>query len=964
MNMKYLINILNTKLLLAAAVVLLLVGANTAFAAGAREYENPPCYDVTGTTQEVLVNPGGVNNGGIMNFDDPGVDVQYQACVRMSSFAANAVPVRLEGWVWNDNLGWVSLYCPGGAGAMNLDIACGTQPYSVTFSTIGTGPDFTSVAMSGYAWGDNIGWISFSEAVFQMKPLPSGANRGLVSAGSPAADKHAWADSVGWFDFSGVRFWWEDSDPFVVDTSILQYVSVCSDDDRFAGPPAVGSPQCSCDLDGTCTGLSDEFKIPNANGSTAYNVEVGFVDGAVPPVINLALAQCPGDSINMYATGLPGKSYCYRVAFEWEDDVDKDQTTSASQSQSAPKYNAVNTGAVTGKPFAHTDLAYNALRRSYEKDVVSVAPTSDRNTYDGMQNEKFFNYPGIGLGGYDPALISQNLLKLTGIKLLFFKYSVTPGVPGECIYGEIIEDKCVMYDYMVPGGTNLSFDPLIGIAQLFNQVGGKNLAFISIASIDAAQKFFMERAVDKAGATSPVVNMIIGLADEANYALRFVTAFPETDYFAAFANQDLPGTPQNWDAQVFNIGDPAAVVSDVGPYLYSKITYSVLGQSVAYWGAKLPRIAGGVLINPVAKVQGNVYVTDFAKKAADVSLKSLGNISSNLRRETVTRNVAKYLTGYGSVTTGDGTVSGATTPPTINVPNTLVAGKVYYVKDGNLTFNCVPTCTFNSSVTFIVENGNIFLNSNITTTGDAQVGLIALRNLEGNVQNQGFLYLDKDVTWLNDVHIYLDRVMQSYDKTSLSFDANGFAKVATDDYDRQTKFINQLVYEGTMSSMNGIGNASQAVPTDENGTPVGGSTYCSNYAADPVSGICRARVVDLNYLRYYGPGLEICTGTEGTGGAVSGVPRDQALKAAGLGVDTALGCNPSDPSYNIVGTDLYANDVNADLIPGASGGVKSAYFGGSNTLDTEFPVNFFYTPIANDLAGFEVDQAFNPVLQQ
>jgi hypothetical protein len=961
--MKYSINTFVKKLTLLFTASALLLGAQVAFAAGAREYENPPCYDITGTTTAVMV--GGVNNGGIMDFDDAGVDAEYQACVRMSSLAADAVPVRLEGWVWNDNLAWVSLYCPGGMlGGMNLDIACGTQAYSITFSTTGTAPDlFTNVAMSGYAWGDNVGWITFDTAFSQIEPIPSGASRGLVNPASPAAETHAWADSVGWLDFSGVRFWWEDSDPFVMNPDVLKYVSVCSDDDLLA-PVPVGSPKCGCDLDGTCPGLSFAAQIPEADNIDAYNVEVAFVDTAIPPEPNINLEICASGSVNMYATG-SGKPYCYKVVLAWSDGVDMNQTTSESQSS---QYDAVHTGAVRGKPFTESNLVYDPARVAFQKDVTSVAPTSDRNIMDGMQNELFHNFPD--LAGYDPTLTNNNLLKLVELKLLFFKYSTGPGVNGECIYGDIVSGNCEIYDYMSAGGTTLSFDPLVEIFRLDNNVGGTPMSFISIPSVDVAQQFDIERSPDKSSPIGPVVDMFIGFVNNADYKFRLVDApFPKEEFTdpGVYATKQLAVVPpETWLAQVFTT-NPSAVVSDVSPYLYSKIHYDVGVDSITYWGAKLPRVSGGVLINPVAKVQGNVYVTDFAAKSKDVSLKSLGNISSNLRRETVTRNVAKYLTGYGGVTPGDGTVLAPGASPTITVPNMLVANKVYYVKEGDLTIDCAPAlaCTFDSNVTFIVENGSIFLDSNIETTGDAQVGLIALRNLVGNKQDEGFLYLDKEVTWLSNVHMYLDRVLQGYDKNSISIDANGFAKSAPaqDDYARQTTFINQLVFEGTMSAMNGIGNASRATPTDERGKEIVGGTYCDDYSILN-DNICRARVVDLNYLRYYGPGLEICDGS--APGSVGGIPTDQALKNTG---DTALGCNPNHPSYAIFGTELYnaSTKPNMDLVPGASGGKRSEYFiseGSPVTLANEFPVNFFYTPISKDLAGFEVDQAFNPVLQR
>lgn len=166
--------------------------------AGAWAYDDPPCYDVTGKSTPITVD--GVNRAGTFDFDNVAVGAKYQACLRMSSFEADAKPVRLEGWVWNDKFGWVSLYCPGGPGAQNLGVNCGSQQYGVTVTTTGVGPDFSLVKLSGNAWGDNIEWITFETPFSQIRPIPNGNNRGRVLG--LVMDTYGWSDKVGWIDFS------------------------------------------------------------------------------------------------------------------------------------------------------------------------------------------------------------------------------------------------------------------------------------------------------------------------------------------------------------------------------------------------------------------------------------------------------------------------------------------------------------------------------------------------------------------------------------------------------------------------------------------------------------------------------------------------------------------------------------------------------------------------------------------
>ncbi len=1283
---------------------IILMGVETAAAAGFREYETPPCYDVTGSSQPLLV--GGVNNSGILDFDDAGVPGQYQACVRVDKYGVDAKPVRLEGWVWNDNLGWISLYCPGGAGAKNLDIPCGGLPYEIDFAT--TGPDgngnFATVDMDGYAWGDNIGWISFKSAFHRMSPVPANPNRGLVSPGLSAAARDAWADTIGWMDFGGVWFHWDDTDPPVVDPNIIKYIDICSVRDikptpvtpydtgtsydsygnvptsistygsnlwvvnastrnlvkfnistgvpnpvktftsidvnekspyfvdsessgyktymisyslggnlgivafdestgnkawsqqvtwpgavlpvkfhdmyadgtnaaawvlasdvngahllkyrrtdgfvtildfpagvtvnqvvyapntaltwvlqgdnklvkvsssnLFAGtgglytnsivnipeigtgvaapelqydnmngaiwmglassneliklrssmgtlsfwakysapvaglshfnfdyfkraiwsvgssagvgrtdtqtgvnmglypdlaainPTAVvsdryrnviwttqsvapgkiwktsretvtafspGESKCACDLDGTCPVITDSLKAPFADGVETNEVDVRFVDGGVK-IPDTDIDECSSASLNMYTTAPGTKKYCAKMNYVWEDDVDLDQTTLASQQQDIYRYGSTNGGAIK-KPLLYglyglSDFKYDPVTQSWKGPITSVAPTSDMNTTGGTQNEKFYYWNKADVGTYDVTKSNQNLLKVKEIDLMFFQYSTGPGIPAKCIYGKVNVDKCEMYNISTASST-ISFNPLVKADTLDYLSYGNPLNFIALDSVDTPQQFKMDKLVFNPSAIAPAMTFRIGLEDSSLYQLKLLTdkgfpkATPPDPADATIVDQMVKSnaTTDTWIGQLFATG-LSSTLTQAGPYLHSKVTYRVGGQAVSYWGPKLPRIKAGVIVNPVAKVEGNVYMTDFAQKSADVSLKSLGNISSNLRREAIVRNVAKYLTGYTTPLVGvDRTVSN---PMSITGLNELVKTKVYYLKDHNLTIDCgavpppaVSTCTFRSNVTFIVENGSIIVNSNINTLNNAQVGLIALRDLEGNKQNQGFLYLNKNVTWLSNTQIYLDRVMQSYDK-SMGLpvtNADGFAMYADDDNARQQRFGSQLVIEGTLSSMNGIGNASRLPPTDENGRVLTGTTYCTNYAN--VTGICRARLVDLNYLRYYGPGLEICS---------NGTAKDQKRATEPDG-----GCDASVVGYDIDATDLYNATTNPDkdLVAGklAPNSVRSTYFVTKNLpviLENEYPVNFFYRPIAKDLPGFEVEQDFSPVVR-
>jgi len=70
--------------------------------------------------------------------------------------AMASVDNNLSGYAWSDNIGWISFNC------LNTD-TCDISDYGVSVE---------NKKMSGYAWSDNIGWISFNES--DLVGCPSG----------------------------------------------------------------------------------------------------------------------------------------------------------------------------------------------------------------------------------------------------------------------------------------------------------------------------------------------------------------------------------------------------------------------------------------------------------------------------------------------------------------------------------------------------------------------------------------------------------------------------------------------------------------------------------------------------------------------------------------------------------------------------------------------------------------------
>ena len=92
---------------------------------------------------------------------------------------------ELSGWMWGENIGWVSLSCKN-------TLSCATKNYGVTNNGSGT--------LSGYGWGENVGWLSFSCA--------NTSSCGTASYGVTIDDMtgvfsgYAWGENIGWVSFN------------------------------------------------------------------------------------------------------------------------------------------------------------------------------------------------------------------------------------------------------------------------------------------------------------------------------------------------------------------------------------------------------------------------------------------------------------------------------------------------------------------------------------------------------------------------------------------------------------------------------------------------------------------------------------------------------------------------------------------------------------------------------------------
>ncbi len=129
----------------------------------------------------------------------------YASYVNHSTKQAKAAPQKVKGYLWSDNIGWVSLSCENMA-------PCGVNTYQVEVESA-TGE------LSGMAWSNNIGWLNFDAG------CPPGTDPLTTCSAKMVGNTiEGWAQFVsaaatpgwnGWVSFSSLN----DNDP---DTSGIQ----------------------------------------------------------------------------------------------------------------------------------------------------------------------------------------------------------------------------------------------------------------------------------------------------------------------------------------------------------------------------------------------------------------------------------------------------------------------------------------------------------------------------------------------------------------------------------------------------------------------------------------------------------------------------------------------------------------------------------------------------------------------
>jgi hypothetical protein len=257
--------------------------------------------------------------------------------------ATNISSSSLQHWAWSDEVGWIDFYGTGNvtvssaqltgyasstAGYVSLD--CGTAPDgsggTQNICSSGNGNyrvnnDGTG-NLSGWAWNDTYGWISFYWGNASANPLASSTALcqsyyasyssycGVSIANSGAFQGWAWNDEVGWIDFNCANLSCSPSNFMVATAWVAQAATGTLDSQTFDTGDANGAQMNSITWKGNVpAGTSVGFQIAVNNSSSGPWNFIG-PDGTSGTVYaSIAGATIP---LNNYAA-LIGRYFRYRA---------------------------------------------------------------------------------------------------------------------------------------------------------------------------------------------------------------------------------------------------------------------------------------------------------------------------------------------------------------------------------------------------------------------------------------------------------------------------------------------------------------------------------------------------------------------------------------------------------------------------------------------------------------------------
>lgn len=793
----------------------LIIGATSILFLGtfavADAYAAATVIDIEGATTAV-----GAPDETTLDFDaTPGAGFDaYSARLYFSGNVENGNPddFELKGWVWNENFGWISLYC--GADGKNQGINCGSIEYGVKVDLSDEGK------MYGWAWGDNIGWLSFNcdggtNDTFSCGSTEYGAHLaieidvglGEVKAKDQALDTlarepMAWSDTVGKFALNGIE------------SKILDLMINPGDTEAPYGVwtkvenPEGGDPNV----------VPNKTEMPAADGVEGYDLFVNVAD-------------ILGNPIN------PG---FVTINTNWTNTIQKDQTkndTSAGNLIDNPgKFEPV-TGPTTS----------GGVSTAFHQKITSIAPTSEGNCYDPENDGCDVYYAKFA----DDTIQKQKLTYEGGNVTITIPVGTVVINPLPIVNSAINNLEFVApleidkVKFLLPGtneeisviqATRNTIDTFI-ITGIANGVLPAHRIYIELKSLDTDVEYNFINSIDESPVGGP--SLLI-------HSLATLNALANNELYA------IPFTPSP---------DPNALSALVaGAELETIIN---IGGIVKYYNNGLPLTDDSEIINQTVEIlSGSIFSPGSIQAASDQEVTLYGDAAVYESRTSVLKDVSDLIRGTTITGGGTFTIDGATSEFAL-ASNSLKDGRVYFFENTDVHLEDIANLagfapSTDSPISIIVRGGDLYIDGNINEFGDpTSIGLISLESSTDSAEatKGGHIYVHGDVTDLVEVSIFADGPMYRYADNVCFNSTDGLREPNFVDgsygcdtaggYEEPTSAIpNQMYIRGNIASLNCIGCSVSTAPTRGDGTLIGGvNATAKDFAI--------ARLYDFNYFSYF-----------------------------------------------------------------------------------------------------------------
>jgi len=765
--------------------------------------------DIEGVTVTV-----GDPDEGTLDFNSTDGDYeQYAARLYFSGDYESGDPddFELRGWVWNEQFGWISLYC--GSDGRNLGVPCGNIEYGVKVDLSNEG------RMYGWAWGDNIGWLSFDCQGTKNENLSCGSTEygsylnivvakglGEVDAQNLAREPMAWSDTVGKFDLNGIG------------SSILDLMVQPGTEEADYGIWTKVENKGATDPDAIPT----KDTMPVADGTESYTLYVHVAD-------------ILGNSINH-------PSITYDLDLEWLDTVQLNQTVddqSAGNLGAVDRPDTLNPGQV--RKF---DFTSGGVLHSWYYEVKSIAPTDEGNCYDPDNDGCDFYYKEFA----EDEIADQTLEYLGG--------SLTLTVPT---VGSVTIDP-------VPFVTNnirtLEFAPAVEVNELsFLLPGNPPKPINVIQSTRNTVDTFEIGAVKRGNPGAEEITLeLSSLEDDVDY--NFIFSIDDSPLDGSnILNLTVQDINNFIDGKFYAIPfTPSPESADdllnmiAGAEL--KTTVNIPGKGLVYYSNGLPRTDDSEIINQTVEIlSGSVFSPGAIKASSEADVELYGDVAVYEARDQINRDVSNLTKGVSVPNIGTITINDATSLSALE-PHMLKNGRVYYFEDTDVELESIEQLkghSNNEPISIILRGGDLYIDGNINDSGnEVPVGLIVLESSTDSAEDTkgGHIYVNSLVTDMVEVSIFADGPMFRYVPGICYNTTDGLREPNFVDssygcgYEEPVSSLNNQFYlRGNVATMNCIGCSVSSEPTRGDGTKIAGGATPKNFSI--------ARLYDFHYFTYF-----------------------------------------------------------------------------------------------------------------